>query len=117
MATTTITVITDDLDGSENANTYRIINPEDGRTYTVDLAPANFDLLCKSLAPFLEAARPASGSYAPPVRSSRAGGGRAVREYDKTAYRTWAEANGRWTGSRPTHADIDAFEAATSAPG
>ena len=118
MATTTITVITDDLDGSENANTYRIINPEDGRTYTVDLAPKNFDLLCKALAPFLEVARPAGGSYAPPARAPRAvsnsgGGTRKVREYDKAAYREWAEANGKWTGSRPTHADIDAFEAAT----
>lgn len=126
MATRTITVITDDLDGSENANTYRIINPENGRTYTVDLAPKNFDRLCKALAPFLEAARPASGSYAPAASSasssgksstsSSKGGGstRKVREYDKTAYRAWAEANGRWTGTRPTHADIDAFESATN---
>jgi Lsr2 len=124
MATTTITVTTDDIDGSEHANTYRIINPEDGRTYTVDLAPKNFDRLCKALAPFLEVARPATGSY-PTVSSSSSrpsskasspsGGTRKVREYDKAAYRAWAEANGRWTGSRPTHADIDAFEASSAA--
>lgn len=129
MATTTITVITDDLDGSEHANTYRIINPEDGRTYTVDLAPKNFNRLCEALAPFLEAARPATASYAPPAsRTSRTSrttksetrsettlpAGRKSREYDKAAYREWAQANDRWTGSRPTHADIDAFEAATS---
>lgn len=115
MATTTITVITDDLDGSENANTYRIINPEDGRTYTVDLAPTNFNRLCEALAPFLAAARPATGSYAPPAtRTAGRSSGRTTREYDKVAFRAWAEANDRWTGSRPTHADIDAFEAATS---
>lgn len=124
MATTTITVITDDIDGSEHANTYRIINPENGRTYTIDLAPENFDRLCKALAPFLEVARPATGSIAPLVSASssssskastKSGGTRKVREYDKAAYRVWAEANGRWTGSRPTHADIDAFEAASAA--
>jgi hypothetical protein len=117
MATTTITVTTDDLDGSENANTYRIINPEDGRTYTVDLGPKNFDALCKALAPYLEVARPASGSYAPaapPRSNASSNGGRKSREYDKVAFRAWAEANGRWTGSRPTHADIDAFEAASA---
>lgn len=111
-------MITDDLDGSENANSYRIINPENGRTYTVDLAPKNFDRLCKALAPFLEVARPATGSYAPAPSPSVTTTGtrstRKVREYDKAAYRAWAEANGRWTGTRPTHADIDAYEAATN---
>src|SRR5260221_13325264 len=50
-------IITDDLDGSENAETVSF--GFDGVTYEVDLGKKNRARLEKALAPFIEAGRPA----------------------------------------------------------
>jgi len=80
-------IITDDLDGSENAETvsfsFRGVN------YEVDLGKKNQAKLEKALAAFIEAGRkaPAGGRRRP---ASGAGGPSA----DRTAVRAWARTAG-----------------------
>lgn len=75
-------VVTDDLDGSENATTVQF--GLDGASFEIDLSQKNADRLRKALKPFLEAARktPATkrkaGQASPPAHLVRA----------------WAEENG-----------------------
>lgn len=106
MATTTI--MTDDLSGEADANSYKLINPEDGRTYSIDLAAKNYDKLCKALAPFLEKARPATPEPIRAASQPKAHNAQPQRYsitqeawYDKDAYEAWAQSNGIATGKRP----------------
>jgi len=75
-------IVTDDLDGSENATTVQF--GLDGTTYEIDLSQKNSDRLRKALKPFMEAARKApaakrkTSAASPPAH--------LVRE--------WAQANG-----------------------
>ena len=80
-------IITDDLDGSENAETVSF--GFHGVTYEVDLGKKNQAKLEKALAAFIEAGRkaPAGGRRRP---ASRAGGPSA----DRTAVRAWARTAG-----------------------
>lgn len=52
-ATTTITQITDDLDGSEDAKTYSLT--WQGTAYTIDLGNQNFKALDKLRQPYIDA--------------------------------------------------------------
>jgi hypothetical protein len=85
-------IITDDLDGSANAETVSF--GVGGVTYEIDLGTTNRARLEKVLVPFMEAGRRV------PVSSrggaGRTGGGRA----DRTAVRTWAKAAGLTVSER-----------------
>lgn len=77
-------VITDDLDGSENANGYTFAF--NGTTYEIDLGDANRDKLIEVLQPFIEVARKTSsrgGSSArrAPASNRDANEGRAARAW------------------------------------
>ncbi len=80
-------IITDDLDGSGNAETVSF--GFDGVTYEIDLGKKNRSRLRRALAPFIEAGRRA------PRSSSRRGASRpGGSPADRSAVRTWARAAG-----------------------
>jgi len=81
-------IITDDLDGSENAETVSF--GFGGVTYEVDLGSKNRAKLEKALAPFIDAGRRVPGSSGRRRSSGRAGGSSP----DHTAVRSWAKAAG-----------------------
>lgn len=79
-------IITDDLDGSANAETVSF--GFDGVTYEVDLGKKNRARLAKALAPFIEAGRrvPRGGRRRGASRSGGSSAGRAdVRAWARTA--------------------------------
>jgi hypothetical protein len=79
-------VVTDDLDGSENATAVSF--GFDGVTYEIDLSKRNRARLERALAPFIEAGRRAP-------RGGRRGERRAARSpVDRSAVRAWARAAG-----------------------
>jgi hypothetical protein len=80
-------VITDDLDGSEDAETVSF--GFHGVTYEVDLGKKNQAKLERALAPFIEAGRraPSGGARRTASRVSRS-------SVDRTAVRAWARAAG-----------------------
>jgi len=83
----------DDLDGGKAAET--VTFGLDGTTYEIDLSSKNATAFRKSLARFIQAARPASSS----ARSSRrkpapsANGLKPKRDFDITQLREWAGTN------------------------
>jgi nucleoid-associated protein Lsr2 len=85
-------IITDDLDGSENAQTVSF--GLDGVAYEIDLAKKNRAKLEHALAPFIQAARrvPRSGRR----RGSRSGAASA----DRSAVRDWARSAGLQVSER-----------------
>jgi nucleoid-associated protein Lsr2 len=79
-------VVTDDLDGSENATTVSF--GFDGVTYEIDLGKRNRARLERALAPFIEAGRRA------PRGGRRAERRAAQSPVDRSAVRAWARAAG-----------------------
>jgi len=79
-------IVTDDLDGSDNAETVSF--GFDGVTYEIDLAKKNRAKLEKALAPYIEAGRrvPRAGRRT----EGRAGGSST----DRSAVRAWAKSAG-----------------------
>jgi hypothetical protein len=79
-------VFTDDIDGSDAADTVRF--GLQGTSYEIDLSKKNADKLAKILEPYVQAARKASssGSRRPAAGRSRAAGPSpaAVREWART---------------------------------
>ena len=92
MATRKSVIITDDLDGSENAKTLTFAF--DGVTYEIDLAPKNRAKLEKALRPFIDAGRRVTGRrrFSSP-RTSRSAA-------DSAAVRAWAKATGLGVSER-----------------
>jgi Lsr2 len=84
MAKNVSVVITDDLDGSQGAET--VAFGLDGVSYEIDLAQPNRARLAGALAPFIAAGRRAS-------RGSRRGGAAGPR-VDRAAVRAWARESG-----------------------
>jgi len=80
-------IITDDLDGSENAET--ISFGFRGVAYEVDLGKKNQAKLERALAPFIGA-----GRKAPAASRRRAAGRAGGSSVDRTAVRSWAKAAG-----------------------
>jgi hypothetical protein len=80
-------VITDDLDGSDNAQTVSF--GLDGVSYEIDLSDENRAKLEQALAPFIDAGRRVQRSG----RRRQAGQPR-VSPFDRTALRTWAKSAG-----------------------
>jgi nucleoid-associated protein Lsr2 len=89
MATKTMTVTTDDLDGSEGAKTvsFALQNV----TYEVDLSAANLERLKQTLAPYIAVAR---------RPSSRRGARGSQHEASNAVIRQWAIEQGLEVSSR-----------------
>jgi len=85
MAKTTIIEITDDLDGSKNAE--EVSFSFRGTDYTVDLGKKNLAALEKALKPYIEAASRVSKGSARKRRSTKT----ANTGPDLTAIRDWAK--------------------------
>jgi hypothetical protein len=78
MATQTIITITDDLDGSVDAETIRFAFQ--GQPFEIDLAAKNLEKLQRALQPYINAARtPGSQRSATRARRSRSAGGAAAK--------------------------------------
>jgi hypothetical protein len=86
MAKTVSVVITDDLDGSPDAET--VAFGFEGRSYEIDLGQKNRARLEKSLQPFMDAARRTAQRRT--ARAPRAAGSRT----DRAAVRAWAATQG-----------------------
>ena len=92
MATKTITHITDDIDGTSDAETVKF--GLWGATYEIDLSDENQKKLEAALEPYLAVARKAGAASSGARRASAprsSGGGGA--DYDAKAVRAWASAN------------------------
>ena len=86
MAKTTIVTVTDDIDGSDGAETVSF--SFDGQSYEIDLGAKNRDKFAKSLQPFIDSSR----------RVTRQGSSRTIRtrgsRKDSSAIRAWAAEQG-----------------------
>lgn len=93
MASRTITQITDDLDGSEGAET--VTFGVHGATYEVDLTKDNQQRLQEALEPFLGVARKAGGSGPRRAagRSTSSSSPSGASGVDVRAVRAWAAEN------------------------
>jgi hypothetical protein len=105
MAKTTITHITDDLDGSKGAETYSFA--WQGTEYTIDLSTKNFKALDKLLGPYIEAGQRVprrSSSNHRPTSSQR----------NISAIREWARVQGLEVSERGRipKAIVEQYEAA-----
>lgn len=113
MATKTITVYTDDLDGTElPAGSRSTRFSFDGIEYEIDLSNDNRQSLSQALEPFIASARrvgTAQRSAAPRARGSKKADAERL-----SAIRTWAQGNGYTVGDRGRiKAEIvDAYDAA-----
>ncbi|MFI8290212.1 Lsr2 family protein [Streptomyces sp. ms191] len=95
MAQRVVVTLFDDIDGGEAAET--VAFGLDGKTYEIDLNPANAKKLRTALAPYLAAGRKQTGRAA----AGRSGGaGTPVDSYkhtalapDPAAVRAWAQSN------------------------
>ncbi len=91
MAQKVQTLLIDDLDGGEAESTVRF--GLDGTHYEIDLNAKHAEALRKALAPYLDAARRASGSATRrPTRNARKAAG--VGGPDPTTVREWAKSQG-----------------------
>jgi hypothetical protein len=86
MAKTVSVVITDDLDGSPDAET--VAFTFNGQGYEIDLAQKNLAKFEKSLQPFVQAGR--RTAHRRTVKAARP----AATRIDRAAVRTWAAAQG-----------------------
>jgi hypothetical protein len=86
MAKTVSVVVTDDLDGTSDAET--VAFSFDGQSYEVDLGEKNIAKLQKSLQPFMDAGRRTARSRA--AKPARGSGPRV----DRAAVRAWAAGQG-----------------------
>ena len=111
MASRTVTILTDDLDGRESNDVETVVFGFDGASYEIDLSKKNRGAFEKALAPYLNAARKASSARTTARRSSAAG--KSSKE-DLEAIREWAKANGHEVAARGRIAQKvkDAFHAA-----
>jgi hypothetical protein len=95
------TVITDDLDGSPNAETVRF--SLQGRTYEIDLATKSREKLEKALQPFIDKASGvtrAPGSLRLPTNGGSKAKSNPQASEDRTA-RQWAQATGLKVNGKP----------------
>jgi hypothetical protein len=87
MARSVAVVVTDDMDGSPNAET--VTFGLDGVTYEIDLSTGNRAKLERDIAPYIDAGRRIARSR------NRSGQGRAAGpRIDRAAVRVWAKENG-----------------------
>lgn len=89
MAQRTVTILTDDIDGTEGTDIETVSFSLDGAAYEIDLNPKHRDALVKALTPYLDKARKAPKSLSTQQKQRAA----SNRDYDPKAVRAWAEAN------------------------
>jgi hypothetical protein len=87
MATKRTVIISDDIDGSSDAETVSF--GIDGASYEIDLAAKNRGKLEKAFAPFVEHGRRVSGR-----RRQRSASHAATTRQENAAIRTWAKSAG-----------------------
>jgi hypothetical protein len=93
MASIVSVVVSDDIDGSEGAET--VTFGVDGVTYEIDLSEQNRAKLAAAMAPFIGAARKVS------VRRPRTGASRqAAARVDRAEIRAWAKEQGLQVSER-----------------
>lgn len=92
MASRTITILEDDLDGKEDATVETVVFSFEGSSYEIDLSKKNRDAFAKALTPYLNASRKAGK-----VQSRRSP---AKPSEDLDAIRTWASKNGHKVADR-----------------
>ena len=115
MARSTITVLTDDVDGGEATETVGFAL--DGSAYEIDLNDKNASALRDALASFVAAARRANGGGPGRRRSTPAAAQpRAAGAYDAKEVRAWAAANGVEVNARGRISVdvVERYKAATS---
>ncbi|MGZ0069849.1 histone-like nucleoid-structuring protein Lsr2 [Microbacterium arborescens] len=107
MAQRSIVYITDDLDGTENAET--VTFAYQGQNFEIDLSEGNREKLEQLLQPYISAGRKAAGG-----RPARSGSRRSRGASDLSAIRRWAAENGYEINSRGRvpQAVTDAYHAA-----
>ncbi|MBA8795951.1 hypothetical protein FHX74_003592 [Friedmanniella endophytica] len=99
MAQKIVTLLSDDIDGTESDDIKTVTLSFEGRSVEVDLTPKNYDKLAKAVRPYLEAGRRVaagggrSGGRRSSTRSTSGGS-------DTQKIREWAEANGVEVSSR-----------------
>ncbi|MER8042482.1 Lsr2 family protein [Streptomyces sp. NPDC094032] len=92
MAQRVVVTLSDDIDGGEAAET--VAFGLDGKTYEIDLNPANAKKLRKALAPYLAAGRKLSGRPGGAAKAVPAGGYKhTALAPDPAAVRAWAQSN------------------------
>ncbi|MFF0435204.1 Lsr2 family protein [Streptomyces sp. NPDC004327] len=94
MAQRVVVTLFDDIDGGEAAET--VAFGLDGKTYEIDLNPANAEKLRKALAPYLAAGRKITskpGRGARPLRADRGDYTHTALAPDPAAVRAWAQSN------------------------
>jgi nucleoid-associated protein Lsr2 len=107
MAKTTITQVTDDIDGSKNAT--EVSFSLDGKSWTIDLSNKNRKKLEAALKPYMDAGTRANSS-----RSGRRGSKSSVgRRPDLQEIRAWAKQNGHQVSERGriSSSVIEAYDA------
>jgi hypothetical protein len=90
VAKNTITAVTDDIDGSPDAET--VTFGFQGVAYSIDLGRKNLDKLTKALAPFIENATRQRGVARAAVGTGRAAA-KVGRGYEISDLREWAGKN------------------------
>jgi hypothetical protein len=108
MAKTTIVQITDDLDGSKDAQ--EVLFSFQGTDYKIDLAKKNLSAFEKALKPYIDAATKVSKGPAKTRRSIKSAGA----GHNLAAVREWARIAGIEVSSRGRipQAVLDQYEAA-----
>ena len=94
MATRTITILSDDIDGSDADETVTFTFK--GTTYEIDLSKKNLDKMVKALQPYTTAARTTGGRRSGTGRTTR----RGAYKDQLTKIRQWARANGHQVSDR-----------------
>jgi Lsr2 len=91
MAKTTVTHVTDDIDGSTDAET--VTFGFQGVAYSIDLNQKNLDRLTKLLAPYIESATKQRGRPTRGRSTAVAAAPKTARPYDIAELRGWAAKN------------------------
>ncbi|MEV4944613.1 Lsr2 family protein [Streptomyces sp. NPDC053755] len=91
MAQRVVVTLSDDIDGGEAAET--VAFGLDGKTYEIDLNPANAKKLRKALAPYLAAGRKRPGRTAGTGTATVTSYKHTALEPDPAAVRAWAQSN------------------------
>ncbi|WP_454044685.1 histone-like nucleoid-structuring protein Lsr2 [Cellulosimicrobium sp. Marseille-Q8652] len=86
-------IVTDDLDGTEGAKTYRFAWQD--ATYEIDLTDAHRDELLRALAPYIDA-----GHRVGRGRRGASTSSTSARGEDQGAVRAWARDNGHEVSDR-----------------
>jgi nucleoid-associated protein Lsr2 len=112
MAKTVITQVTDDLDGSNGAET--VTFGYEGRSWEIDLSKKNRSTLERALKPYIDAGRKTAGGRGRRPNPARRGRGRSTSGLDLVAIRDWARQQGYTVADRGRiSAEItDAYNAA-----